>query len=66
VLIIEDDGCGFVVDNASTEPARGGLGLVSMRERATLVSGEFHIESAPGQGTSIYVRIPMAREEREA
>jgi PAS domain S-box-containing protein len=66
VLIIEDDGCGFVVDNVSTEPARGGLGLVSMRERATLVSGEFHIESAPGQGTSIYVRIPMPRAECEA
>jgi PAS domain S-box-containing protein len=66
VLIIEDDGRGFVVDHVSTEPARGGLGLVSMRERATLVGGEFHIESAPGQGTSIYVRIPMAREEHEA
>jgi PAS domain S-box-containing protein len=62
VLIIEDDGRGFVVDHVSTEPARGSLGLVSMRERATLVGGEFHIESAPGQGTSIYVRIPLTRE----
>ena len=66
VLIIEDDGRGFVVNNVSTEPPRGGLGLVSMRERATLVGGEFHIESAPGQGTSIYVRIPMPCEEHEA
>jgi PAS domain S-box-containing protein len=65
VLIIEDDGRGFVVDDVSTEPARGGLGLVSMRERATLVGGEFHIESAPGQGTSIYVRIAMTREARD-
>jgi PAS domain S-box-containing protein len=64
VLIIEDDGRGFVLDHVSTE-ARGGLGLVSMRERATLVGGECHIESAPGQGTSIYVRIPMPCEEPE-
>jgi PAS domain S-box-containing protein len=65
VLIIEDDGCGFVVDDVSTEPARGGLGLVSMRERATLVGGEFHIESVPGIGTSIYVRIAMIREAQD-
>jgi PAS domain S-box-containing protein len=65
LLIIEDDGRGFAVDRVSTEPASG-LGLVSMRERATLVGGEFQIESAPGQGTSIYVRIPMTPEEREA
>jgi signal transduction histidine kinase len=62
VLIIEDDGRGFVRDHVSIEPAHRGLGLVSMRERATLVGGEFHIESAPDQGTSIYVRIPMTRE----
>jgi PAS domain S-box-containing protein len=62
VLLIEDDGRGFSLDQVSTAPARGSLGLVSMRERATLVGGEFHIESAPGQGTSIYVRVPMTRE----
>ena len=65
VLIIEDDGRGFVVNHASTEPLRGGFGLVSMRERATLVGGELHIESAPGRGTSIYVRIPMPCDEPE-
>jgi PAS domain S-box-containing protein len=66
VLIIEDDGRGFVLGDVSTEPARDGLGLVSMRERATLVGGEFHVESAPNQGTSIYVRVPMTREEHDA
>jgi two-component system, NarL family, sensor histidine kinase UhpB len=53
------------VNHASTEPPRGGLGLVSMRERASLMGGELHIESAPGRGTSIYVRIPMPCEEPE-
>jgi signal transduction histidine kinase len=66
VLIIEDDGRGFLPDHISTPPARGGLGLVSMRERATLVGGEFRLESAPGQGTSIYVRIPMTGAKPEA
>ena len=66
VLIIEDDGRGFVVNDVSRELARTGLGLVSMRERATLVGGVFHIESAPGRGTSIYVRVSMTGDEPDA
>ncbi|GMB02247.1 HAMP domain-containing protein [Pelosinus sp. IPA-1] len=59
-LIIEDDGIGFEVDvlmngNASNNK----LGLYGMRERAILVGGTFTIESSPGLGTTIYVRIPL-------
>ena len=36
-----------------------GFGLVSMRERATLVGGELEIDSTPGAGTSIFVRVPL-------
>jgi signal transduction histidine kinase len=39
--------------------AGGGLGLVGMRERLTLVRGELEIESSSGVGTTIYVRIPV-------
>ena len=35
------------------------LGLVGMRERTALIGGEFEIESAPGKGTTIYVRVPV-------
>lgn len=57
VLVVEDDGRGF--DPASRPVAdSGGLGLLSMRERTILVGGEFEIESAPGRGTTIFVRVP--------
>lgn len=64
VLIIEDDGAGFDSQEAlnldSSRKAEGGLGLVSMRERAALVGGTLQIESAPGGGTTIFVRVPLA------
>ncbi|MBK6749182.1 MAG: PAS domain S-box protein [Acidobacteria bacterium] len=67
ILIIEDNGKGF--DPASlTKPSRSGrgLGLLGMRERATLVGGDVEIESAPGSGTTIFVRVPMASTAKAA
>ena len=59
VLIIEDDGKGFdpAAENVATVSG-GGLGLTGMGERAALIGGEIEIESAPGNGTTIYVRVP--------
>lgn len=59
-LTISDNGTGF--DLASLGPAdeHGGFGLTSMRERTTLLGGDLQVESAPGQGTRITVRIPYA------
>jgi PAS domain S-box-containing protein len=56
MLTIEDDGRGFEL----AAPQGAGFGLVSMRERATLVGGELEIDSTPGVGTSIFVRVPLA------
>ena len=56
ILIIEDDGKGFKVKDKKTRSK--GLGLVGMRERASLVGGALEIESAPKQGTTIFARIP--------
>ncbi len=53
VLIVEDNGIGF--DPA--DPERHGFGLVGIRERAALVGAAVEIESAPGQGTTILLRI---------
>ena len=39
---------------------KAGLGLVSMEERARLVNGEFSIESKPGQGTVVKLRVPLS------
>ncbi|MFZ1701736.1 MAG: PAS domain-containing protein [Pyrinomonadaceae bacterium] len=61
VLIIEDDGGGFSHDGDHKKPhGSGGLGLIGMSERAGLIDGELEIESAPGKGTTIYVRIPFS------
>jgi signal transduction histidine kinase len=38
---------------------KGGLGLVSMEERVRLVNGTFSIQSRPGEGTRVEVRVPL-------
>jgi PAS domain S-box-containing protein len=58
--IISDDGCGFDVEGTLRTPAaRAQLGLHGMRERAALLGGTVTIESSPGEGTTIYVRVPV-------
>ena len=54
VLRIADDGCGF---DPTRVPA-GHLGLLTMRERAEALGGTFTLDTAPGAGTRIEVRIP--------
>jgi signal transduction histidine kinase len=55
-LIVEDDGVGF--DMADMDGERRGFGLLGMQERAALVGATVQIESAPGEGTTIFVRTP--------
>ena len=59
-VIIEDDGSGF--DPGAISPVRqpaGGLGLLGIRERVELLGGELDIESSPGGGATIFVRLPI-------
>jgi len=51
-LVVADDGRGFAFDAAEQ-----GLGIAGMRERALLVDAELTIESRPGQGTTVRLRI---------
>jgi PAS domain S-box-containing protein len=55
-LIVEDDGVGF--DPVEMTDDRRGFGLLGMQERAALVGATLEIESAPGEGTTIFVRMP--------
>jgi PAS domain S-box-containing protein len=55
-LQINDDGGGF---DPNEIDGRGGLGLVSMRERLHLVRGHVAIDSRPEDGTRIEVRVPL-------
>jgi PAS domain S-box-containing protein len=58
-LEIRDDGVGFDVEAARLAV---GLGLISMRERIHLISGEFQIRSGAGQGTTITARAPVVKQ----
>jgi signal transduction histidine kinase len=53
--IIEDDGIGFDPQQA----AEGRLGLYGIRERAELLNGTVIIESRPGEGTAVYIEVPV-------
>ncbi|MEK6279301.1 MAG: PAS domain S-box protein [Acidobacteriota bacterium] len=60
LAVVEDNGQGFDVQalqEKSTEERN--LGLLGMRERASLLGGTLAIESEPGIGTSVFVRIPL-------
>src|SRR3954453_5455314 len=54
-LTVRDDGRGFEPSRPSSD---GGLGLGGMAERARLVGGELTIESRPGGGTELCLRVP--------
>jgi PAS domain S-box-containing protein len=59
-LAINDDGVGFDPEHhAARRKGKGGLGLLSMRERATYVGGAFTVKSVRGAGTKIEVLIPL-------
>jgi signal transduction histidine kinase len=60
VLIVEDDGAGFEVEDKFIKDK--GIGLLGMRERAALVGGKIQIESSPQKGTTVFVRIPIDNE----
>jgi PAS domain S-box-containing protein len=53
-LSISDDGMGF-----DRDVGKSGIGLVSMRERATAIGARFDIVDATGKGTTIRVRMPL-------
>ena len=60
---IRDDGVGFdqVALERAGEAARPGLGMASMRERATLLGGELNVRSTPGAGTTVSLVVPLNR-----
>jgi two-component system, NarL family, sensor histidine kinase UhpB len=59
-LEIEDDGCGFDPTKiGESAVSRKRLGLMGMKERASLIGGTVQIESQPGKGTSIRVCVPL-------
>ena len=59
-VLIEDDGIGFHSDRAVSETTLvKGIGLLGMQERVRLLGGSLKIRSREGQGTSIFVELPL-------
>jgi signal transduction histidine kinase len=58
ILTVRDNGRGF--REGATDP--GSLGLLGMRERARIAGGTFGLESAPGRGSVVEVRVPAGEE----
>ena len=60
VLGIHDDGCGFDFSAVRERAAAGdSIGLLGMKERATLLGGQLDIESIPGMGSTLRLRCPL-------
>ncbi|HEY8602200.1 MAG TPA: sensor histidine kinase [Thermomicrobiales bacterium] len=62
-LRVSDGGPGMAAPPAPDGESYRHLGLAGMRERARLLGGDFALTSAPGQGTTIDVRWPLAATE---
>jgi two-component system sensor histidine kinase UhpB len=61
VLTITDEGRGFDREAAAGRQRGAGLGLLTMRERAIQAGGMADIRSAPGEGTTVRVSLPIGR-----
>ncbi|RJX26433.1 MAG: GAF domain-containing protein [Dethiobacter sp.] len=59
-LTVEDNGAGLDTSLLSIPQSQNRLGLASIQERALLLNGVCNIESRPGEGTRIFVKIPLA------
>lgn len=55
-LIIKDNGKGFNMENIESKKT---LGLLGMKERITLLGGNYQINSIPGNGTVIIINLPI-------
>jgi signal transduction histidine kinase/ligand-binding sensor domain-containing protein len=56
-ITIEDNGRGFSVEQSQ----QSGDGLASMSKRVTDIGGKFQVESQPGKGTRVEVRLPNSK-----
>ena len=62
IAIVDDDGVGFNAHEMLSQAApQEHLGLRSMQERVELLGGVFTVESIPGEGTTVFARLPLQK-----
>ncbi len=57
-LRVQDNGRGITESEVNGSKS---FGLLGMRERVLLRSGDFHIQGAPGQGTTVVIKLPLIK-----
>jgi len=60
-VTVQDDGEGFNYAEGRKNGSGKGLGLLGMRERVASLRGKMEVCSAPGQGTRLVFRLPVAK-----
>jgi two-component system NarL family sensor kinase len=58
-IYIQDDGKGFEFNPGKLTSSTDGLGLMNIFNRVKLVGGEAKVNTAPGMGTQIFLRVPI-------
>ena len=65
-VAVHDDGCGFDTEAMRVSAQQGrSMGLLGMEERISLVGGTLSVESAAGEGTTVFFSIPVAESQQE-
>jgi two-component system NarL family sensor kinase len=59
LLVVEDNGTGFELEEALKQKT---LGMSSLSSRVEFLEGELEIDTAPGEGTTVIIRIPSVNE----
>lgn len=62
-IMVSDNGKGFLPPPQVLHDCKKGLGLSNMNKRLAMVHGKIIINSAPGQGTTVYIEVPQKVEE---
>ena len=62
-MFVSDDGIGFnVCEITEIEDSGRGRGLFSMKERVKMLDGKCSVQSEPGKGTMVKVKVPVIRD----
>jgi signal transduction histidine kinase len=62
-ITIRDDGKGFDIQSVMLSPPERHFGLIGMRERASGIGGNLHVDSMPGKGSQVTLEIPISEAE---
>ncbi len=57
IITLMDNGKGFIINSIENKKT---LGILGMRERIAKINGTFSINSTPGKGTTIEIRVPVS------